>query len=446
VDRRRAVGRVAAVSAVALLATGCLSEGGGGTGGGGTGGGGGEAGDKKVEIFGNFSGAEADGFNASMTPFEEQSGIDVEYVSSPDFATLIRSRVQGNDAPDIALFPQPGLLTDIAALGGMAPVGEAVDLAAAKETLVPGLVEATELDGEAYGVPMRMAVKSVVWTPAPEFPDNYQDPATHDELLALTDQIKGTGTAPWCLGMENAQATGWVATDWIEEYVLRVGGPEFYEQWARHEVPFNHPTVVEAAEKFQSIWQPEGNVLGGAQAIVSTPFGTAGNPMFDEPPGCMMMRQGNFIASGDFFPSEVTDDLDNQTHIFQLPPTDPNGPAGQRPVLLGGDWATTFNAADEDVKQVMEFLASDEFGAEWAQAGGWLSPHTTFDASNYPDETTRTIASFATESTSTAVDASDVMPGAVGAGSFWEGMTAWIAGQQELQEVLDQIEANWPAE
>ncbi len=442
--QRRTVYRLGVLGAAALVTTGCL---GGGNGGGGGGGGGGEAGDGQVEIFGAFSGAEADAFNASLAPFEEESGLDIEYVPSTNFTELIRSRVQGNDAPDIALFPQPGLLVDIAGLGQMAPIGDAVDLAAAQETLVPGMVEATELDGEAYGVPMRMAVKSVVWTPEPAFGEaGFTAPTTHDELLALTDQIKGTGTAPWCIGMESGQATGWVATDWIEEYVLRVGGPEYYLQWARHEVPFNDDTVVEAAEAFQEIWQPEGNVLGGAQSIVSTPFGTAGNPMFDDPPACYMMRQGNFIASGDFFPADVTADLDNRTEIFQLPPTDPGGEAGERPVLLGGDWATTFNAEDEDVQQVMEFLASDQFGAEWAQAGGWLSPHTTFDAANYPDETTRTIATFATEATSTAVDASDLMPGAVGAGSFWQGMTAWIAGQQDLQETLDQIEESWPAE
>ena len=440
--QRRSALRLGALSAAALITAGCLSEGGGGGGGGG----GGESGDKKVEIFGAFPGAEADAFNASLKPFEDESGIDVEYVPSTNFTELIRSRVAGNDAPDIAIFPQPGLLVDVANQGGMVPIGEVLDTAALEESLVPGFLEATEADdGEIYGAPIRMAVKSVVWVPEPAFKDaGYTAPTSHEELLALQDRIKGTGTAPWCIGLEAGQATGWVATDWIEEYVLRVGGPEYYMQWARHEVPFNDDKVVEAAEAFQEIWQPQGNVLGGASSIVSTPFGTAGNPMFDTPPACLMHRQGNFIASGDFYPSDVISDLDNRTDIFQLPPVDPSGEAGERPVLLGGDLATTFNGEDEDVKQVLEFITSAEFGAEWAQAGGWLSPHKTFDASNYPDETTRQIASFATEATSGVFDASDLMPGAVGAGTFWQGMTAWIAGQQDLKETLDQIESSWP--
>jgi alpha-glucoside transport system substrate-binding protein len=443
VVQRRTTARAAVMGAAVLLTAGCLSEGGGGGGAGG-----GEAGDGKVEIFGNFTGAEADAFNESLAPFEEESGLDVEYVGSRDFPTLIRSRVQGNDAPDIAVFPQPGLLVDVANQGGMVPLDEVLDLDALEDDFVPGLLEASKADdGEIYGVPIRMAVKSVVWTPEPAFAEaGYTEPATHEELLALTEQIKATGTTPWCIGMESGQATGWVATDWIEEYVLRIGGPEYYMQWARHEVPFNDDIVLEAARTFEELALTEGNTLGGGASIVSTPFGTAGNPMFDEPPACFMHRQGNFIASGDFFPSEVTSNLDARTEIFQLPPTDPDGEAGEQPVLLGGDLATTFNGEDEDVKEVLEFLTSPEFGAEWAQAGGWLSPHKEFDPSNYPDETTRTIASFATEATSGVFDASDLMPGAVGAGSFWEGMTAWIAGQQELEETLQQIEDSWPAE
>ena len=41
-------------------------------------------------------------------------------------------------------------------------------------------------------------------------------------------------------------------------------------------------------------------------------------------------------------------------------------------------------------------------------------------------------------------DGSDLMPGEVGAGSFWTEMTSWIANDKHDQEVLDSIEASWP--
>jgi len=332
-------------------------------------------------------------------------------------------------------------LVDLAESGDLVALDEVLDLDALKETLIPGMVESTETDEGSFGVPMRVAAKSIIWSPAPEFEEaGYASPTSQDELLELTDEIRGSGTAPWCIGIESGPATGWVVTDWLEEYVLRIGGEDFYNQWARHEVPFNDPIVVEAAEQFAEIAFTEGNVLGGRGSIASSNFGTAGNGMFEDPPQCYLHRQANFITSGDFFPSEVTSDLDNQVTVSQLPPVDDGGPA----MLLGGDWATMFDADNAEAVQVLEFLASDEFGGEWAGVGGWLSPHTTFDASQYPDETTRAIFQFAVDAETTGVDGSDQMPGEVGAGSFWRGMTAWVSGQQELEEVLDEIEESWP--
>lgn len=439
--RGRIATKFAALSVAALFTAGCLSEGGDGDGDGA----GDAGGDGSVEIFGAFGGAEGEAFEESLAPFIEESGLDVEYVSSPDFTSAIRARTQGNDAPDIAIFPQPGLLRDLAEGGDLVPLDDVLDLDALKETLIPGMVESTETEEGSFGVPMRMAAKSIIWSPAPEFEEaGYSAPATQAELLSLSDEIRDSGTAPWCIGIESGPATGWVATDWLEEYVLRIGGADFYNQWARHEVPFNDPIVVEAAEQFAAIAFPEGNVLGGRQSIAGSNFGTAGNGMFEDPPQCYMHRQGNFITSGDFYPSDVIADLDNQVTVSQLPPVE-DGAAEGTSMLLGGDWATLFNAENTDAIAVLEFLSSDEFGGPWANAGGWLSPHTTFDASQYPDETTRQIFQFAVDAETTGVDGSDQMPGEVGAGSFWRGMTAWISGQQELEEVLTEIEDSWPA-
>ena len=97
-----------AVAAVAMLfASACLSEEGGG--GGGTGESG--EGDKQVEIMYGFGGDQSKGFEATMKEFESSSGITVKLTeASQSFDTLIRPRVQGNNPPDIALFPQPGLM------------------------------------------------------------------------------------------------------------------------------------------------------------------------------------------------------------------------------------------------------------------------------------------------------------------------------------------------
>jgi alpha-glucoside transport system substrate-binding protein len=438
--------RVIALGAAStLLVTGCLSEGGDEGGGGGGGGAddetGGGAGDGTVEIFGAFSGGEEEAFNEALAPFEEESGIDVEYVASTDFTTLVRTRVSGGDAPDIALFPQPGLVQELGEAGDIIPIDDALDVGALEETLIPGFLDAaTGEDGTVYAAPMRMAVKSLVWYPVPEFEEaGYEVPETWGDMTDLADQMVADGNTPWCIGAESGADTGWVLTDWMEELMLRTGGPDTYDQWVSNEIPFDDPAVVEAGTMFGDIVFDEGSVLGGPQAILTTPFGDSPNPMFDEEPGCFMHRQGNFITS--FFPDEVQTDLGSNVGIFVLPPVE-DGFDGQ-PILGGGDMAAMFSD-DEDTVAVMEFLTSDEFGGPWAEAGGWLSPHATFDASLYPDEITQETAELAADADVFRYDGSDLMPPEVGAGTFWDGMVEWIAGSVELEEALTSIEESWP--
>jgi len=129
-------------------------------------------------------------------------------------------------------------------------------------------------------------------------------------------------------------------------------------------------------------------VLGDTKGILNTPFGDAMNPAFDDSPKCMIMRQGNFITG--FFPKTVQQNLDDRVGIYAFPPYE-GGYSGQ-PIMGGGDLVALFNGNDPDAQAVAQFLTSDKFGGPWAKAGGWLSPHRTFDVANYPDKTTREIA------------------------------------------------------
>jgi alpha-glucoside transport system substrate-binding protein len=417
------------MAAVAVLTSGCLQEP--------------NQADNIVEVFGAFSGDEQAAFEASIADFEASSGIDVRYTASSDFTTFIRSRVLGGDPPDVALFPQPGLLLNIAARGALVPIDEYLDVDQLNETLIPGFLDATtDEDGVVWGAPMRMAVKSLVWVPNPQFEDaGYSlEPPSFQDLLSESEEIEADGTAPWCIGYESGAATGWVGTDWIEEMVLRIAGPEVYDQWVNHEIPFNDPVIKEAFNEYGEIVFGDGLVAGGSGSIVTTPFGTAGNGAFDDPPRCYMQRQGNFIAG--FFPEDVQANLDTRTNLFAFPPYD-GGYDGQ-PILGGGDLAALLNRGDAASEEFMRFLTSDQFGAEWAQAGGWLSPHATFDLDNYADETTRRIAAIASDADVFRFDGSDSMPAQVGSGTFWTGMVEWTSGAKTTDQVVDEIEEGWP--
>ena len=427
------------LAVLSLLVSACLGQGDGGGGGGGDAGGGGGG----VEIFGAFTAGEGDLFAESVDAFAEESGVDVTYNGSTDFNTLITTRVEGGDIPDIALFPQPGLLLDVAQSAEAPPIDEYLDVAALEESLIPGFLDATTAeDGSVYGFPMRMAVKSVLWYPVPEFEEaGYAIPETDTELDALEEQIKADGGTPWCMSIEAGEGTGWVGTDWIEEYMLRLHGPEVYDQWVTHELPFDSPEVRAAFEKYAEIFEDEANVVGGTQGVLSIDaLNSSPLPLFEDEPGCFMHRQGNFIAG--FFPDEVQEDLDANVGAAYFPPVE--GGYDGNPVLAGGDLALLLNDTPE-AREVMEWLATPESLSAWAEAGGWLSPHRTFDTSLYPTEVERQLGEIGAQADVLRFDASDLMPGAVGTGTFWRGIVDWIGGQRSLDEVLTSIDESFPA-
>ncbi|GAA3170892.1 ABC transporter substrate-binding protein [Blastococcus jejuensis] len=425
----------ATLGAVAVLTAGCLSEGG-------NGGGGNSNTSDTIEVMYAFAGGQEEGFQAEVNAWAEENGYTVNFSQTGNFNQLINTRVQGNDAPDVALFPQPGIMRDMAERDLLADLSDVVD-AGELEQHVQGVLETGQVDGTQYAVPMSINVKSIVFYPKQPFEAaGFEIPETYEDLVALTDQIAATGTTPWCFGIESEAATGWPATDWVENLYVINNGADAYNEWVNHEIPFNDPSVVETLEQMDELLLADGRTNGGRQSIASNNFGTAAFPLFDEPPGCFMYRQGNFVAQEGVLPDEVIADLDNLVGVFPMPAESPE----DKPVLGGGDLAGIFAQDNEAAQELVQFLASADFGTlEYGASGNWISPRTDFDVELYPTETWKTIAQIAYESTDFVFDGSDQMPGEVGSGSFWREMVAWISGGQDIQATVDNIENSWPA-
>lgn len=426
---------VTVVGAVALLTTGCFS------GASSSGSGNGNQ-SKTIEIMLGFTGAQLDAFKAEVDPYAKTQGITIKWSPSSDFNALINTRVQGNNLPDIAMFPQPGILKELAAKGKLADLSTVLDMPSLKASMTSGTLEAGSADGKLYGLLVSMNVKSLVFYPKKAFDAaGYTAPKSIDELIALGDKIRASGTAPWCLGIESGAATGWPATDWMEELVLKENGIDKYNDWVSHKLLFDSPEVKKAADTFAKIAFTEGNVLGGRKSIAANNFGTAGNPMFKSPPGCFMYKQGNFLAAKGFFPDAILADIDNQVGVFGFPPATAGG---DNPVEGGGDLAGLFSKDNDAAKTIMKYMSTSTFGAADAKTGGYISPHKDFDLSNYPSEFIKSVAKIAYNATAFGFDGSDAMPGAVGSGTFWTKTTAWISGQLTEDEMLKAIDASWP--
>lgn len=221
--------------------------------------------------------------------------------------------------------------------------------------------------------------------------------------------------------------------------MLRTAGPEAYDQWAEGELAFDSEEVQRAGELFDELILTEGHTLGGRQAIVTNHHSEVSASLFEDPPSCYLFRQASFAFS--FFPDDVQENLDERAAFFPFPEIDEEHGT---PALIAGDLAALFTDDNPAAESLMRFLASQEGAEGWAEFGGILSPHTGFDASLYPSEIDRQQQEFLAEASFARFDASDLMPGAVGAGSFWTELTSWINGDTDLESALANIEASWP--
>ena len=396
-----------------------------------------------VTMTGPFTDADEVKFNESIADFESWTGIDIQYTGSKEFEVAITAAVDGGAAPDIADFPQPGLLKRFVDAGQVVDVNTFMNSEWLSTNYSQSWLDMANIGGINAGVWARYNGKSLVWYPKKAFDEaGYTVPTTWAELTALADQIVADGSSPWCVGIESGAATGWPATDWMEEVMLRTTSLENYDNWTlpatpEDRLPFTSPEVKNAAETLGTIWFTENYVFGGREAIAGTFFGDAPTPMFDENPGCYMHKQGNFITS--FFPEGLVAGEDYD--FFYLPGIDE---AYGSPFLVAGDIYAMFSDRPE-VRAVMDFFSRGDSLKTWLASGGALSPHNDAQLEWYGSDVERGIAELVAGATSLRFDGSDIMPGAVGAGSFWKGMTDWVSGTVDLDTALAEIDASWPS-
>jgi len=396
-----------------------------------------------VSIFGAFTSVEADAVNAVIeSGFNAETGAEAFYEGSESFEEQIKIRTEGGNPPDIALYPQPGGVIEAAANGDAIALEDlGFDIAELEGIFGEYLIGLGEYEGKHYGIPTNVNSKSLVWYNKPVFDEEgYALPGTWEEWTALADQMVADGYTPFCIGTGSDAATGWPATDWMEDITLRSAGPGVYDQWVAHEIPFNAPEILEAAEMFESVWSAEGYVLGGPESIPDIDFRDSPDPMVADPPGCLMHRQASFIVN--FFPegTEVGTDVD----LFPFPDID-----GNKGSLIAGELGGVFNDTPA-VRAFIDFFVSQETQCSMGSQEGVqrISPHTGVGPDCYADPIVGTIAGSivdALEAGGARFDASDLMPPAVGQGSFWTGMNEWMRGT-DTETVFQNIEDSWPTE
>ncbi len=385
-----------------------------------------------ITVFGPWIGSDADAFAAVLDGFD---GAEVRYTGSADFVGDLQARISsGVGLPDVALIPQPALIEELASSGDLVPFSD--DVVSAVEDNFTSDSLRLSTDGKLYSIPYRSNVKSLVWYRPDVFDTNGWDPPTSlDELDALVNRIEtDTDMAPWCFSISAGGQTGWPATDWIEDLVLRQAGPDVYDQWVDGRIAFSDPMIRNAFEAFDELVLSRGRTFGGAQAIAEVDVARASGPLFTDPAGCAMYKQASFATS--WFANGTTIGADGEVDFFTLPGTD----VGSSPPLLIAGTGAVQLADRPEVSELMAYLASPDGGRAWAERGSYISPRTNVDPDSYYRGSDIRFGALLKDAEVTRFDASDEFDSALRS-AMLTGMTSWIAGRQTLDELLAALDA-----
>ena len=480
-----------------------------------------------VTVATSFTGVEAERFNASVADFSRCTGVTIVQNGSDELENQLRAELGGSatDLADIAVVPQPGLVTDLARHGRIVPLPEAVG---ANTELGWDRIwsDAGRVDGELYGAPLMASLKSFIWySPVAFERAGYEVPTTWDELVELTDRVAADhpdgSVAPWCLGAADGATTGWPVSDWLEDGLLAIHGTGAYDQWASHDVPVDAPVAVSTLDSLDSLLLAKGHVAGGRTGAVSMTMEEAGAELVSG--ACLMLHAsssfetvlppGTTVTDADgahgvtvsASPTEAASTSDGQPTSGSQPgdgeqpgdggqPTSdgqpgdggrtpsegaadeartaaPASPATatatatpvrtggvvsafllpavetdstSNPVLVGGDYLVALKVSDASTA-VMSYLTSPVWAQTRLSLGGVASANHGVDAagasSPVAQEASRILQS---RQSVVRIDASDMMPSAVGTQVMWGALTKWARGEASSVAALAVAEAAWP--
>ncbi|CAN5215147.1 ABC transporter substrate-binding protein [soil metagenome] len=416
-----------AIVAVTGLALSACSGGGGGSG---------SSGNKSLSgvtlnVAADWSGAEQKNFEQVLAGFTDETGAKVNYTSyGSDVATTLNTKIQGGDPPDLAVIPSPGLLNDLAAAGDLIPLSSSA-LSAVKKNYSQDWVDLGSSDGKTYGVWFKGANKSTVWYNTSVY-DNAgaKVPKTWDDFTKQLNLLSDSGTPGLSIGAD----VGWPLTDWFENVYLRTAGGDMYDKLSKHEIPWTDPTVIDALTILSKLWGDKTIVQsGGAQRT----FGDSVTAVFGDPPAAGTVYEGDFVAGN--ITSDTKSVVGKDAKFYDFPSID-----GSDPSVVGGGNVAIQLTKDKGAAQLMAYLASAKAATIWVKLGGFTSPNKAVDTADYPDATSKQIASALVNAKTFRFDMSDLAPsafgGTKGAGE-WQILLDFYSDPSDVQGTAQKLEA-----
>jgi alpha-glucoside transport system substrate-binding protein len=383
----------------------------------------------EVSVYGTWTGAEQDSFLAMVAPWEECSGAKINYTGQRDLGTALTAGIAGGNLPDVAGLPGPGLMQQWYDEGALKPL-DFVDFAAYEGATPAGFAALGKApDDKLIGIFTKGAVKGLIWYNT----KNWQGgtPATWDELNTTARAAATGDTKEWCIGLESGGDSGWPGTDWIEDIILRQAGPDVYDGWVAGTTKWTDPAIKKAWETFGDAIANAYNTPAGY--VNATNFGKAANPMFADPPGCLLHHQASFIT--DFFKNEAKAQPTDYG-FFPFPDID-TAFAGS--ITGGGDLFGMFNDTPQ-AQSLIQYMLTADAQKIWVERGGFISANKGVPLDAYPDEASKASAEILANAKTFRFDGSDLMPNAMNK-AFFQGIVEYVQSPGNLDSILTNLDA-----
>ncbi|MET8783070.1 ABC transporter substrate-binding protein [Streptomyces sp. NPDC004589] len=393
---------------------------------------------RTVTVAGVWTGSEQKNFQKVLDAFSAKTGAKTQFVSTGDnVSTVVGSKIEGGNAPDVVMVPQVGVLQQFAQKGWLQPLSTT-----AQQTIGADFASVWKnygsVDGTLYGLYFKAAHKSTVWySPDALAQAGVEPPKTYDEMLKAGHTVSDSGLAAFAVAGQD----GWTLTDWFENIYLSQAGPEKYDALAAHKLKWTDASVVEALTTLGKLFKDKQLIAGGQKEALNTDFPGSVEKVFGPEPKAGMVYEGDFVAgvAHDQFGKTIGQDAD----FFAFPAVD----GGSAPVVSGGDAAVVLKDGKNAKAgmKLLEYLATPEAAAVWAKAGGFLSPNKKLDLASYGDDVTRATAkSLVAAGDSVRFDMSDQAPaafgGTKGAGE-WKLLQDFLGDPSDPKATAERLEA-----
>ena len=388
-----------------------------------------------IDVLNVWSGEELDAFQEVVKPFEKAHGIKINLESTRNLNVALTIRVRGNDPPGVAIVPNPPQLRQLASQNLLYRLDTFLDMRKMRSDYHSDWLDLASYNGHLYALVYKAANKGTIWYSPMRFKAlGYPIPSTWDELIALSNEIARSGKYPWAIGVENGTASGWPAADWVAEIYLKQFGPDLYDQWVNHQIPWTHSSVRHAFQLFGQIVGGKHYVKNAPQAVLNTGYDVACYEPFSTPPQAYM----DYL--GDFATGFITNRFPNAQpgidfNFFPFPTLDTRY-AG---AVTGGADLVVAMRNNDAVHKFMTYLATASAQAIWVKLGGATSVNKEVDLGDYPNDVARASASMLIQATTFRFGAGDLMPVPVQK-VFWQKIQEFIADQRQLDSILNRIE------